>query len=104
MRKVFSKIENLSAQEKKGLWARALKLFEEGGELSEAVLASYSESGMAYKNLTTNDILEESCDVVIVALSIAFGAGFTIEDIELGLSKKADKWQKHQLSLRQNKK
>lgn len=78
------------------MWARSLKLFEEGGELAEAVLAQYKEAGMAYKNLTKDDILQESCDVIIVALSIAFGAGFTVEDIEAGLEKKAEKWKKYQ--------
>lgn len=92
---VLEKIKKLSIKERKNIMARAVKLSEECGEVAEAVLAKHEPSA-SYKSLEKDAILEETCDVILVALSIAYGSGYTTEDIEKILEQKNNKWEKHQ--------
>lgn len=66
----IAKIYKASVRDKKTLTEASLKLFEEGGEVAEAVLSYVEANGCAYKNKTVNDIIEECLDVIIVAGSI----------------------------------
>lgn len=63
-------IKEITYQDKKTLSERALKLSEETGEVSEAVLSYTNACGCSYKHKTRKDILEECTDVIIISLSL----------------------------------
>jgi NTP pyrophosphatase (non-canonical NTP hydrolase) len=69
---ILDKIFKTSELDKKTLQEACLKLAEETGEVSEAVLSYTKAHGCAYKNKTANNIIEESLDVIIVAGSIIY--------------------------------
>lgn len=93
----ITKIEELNATEKKSLLEVALKLSEEVGEVSQAVLSSQGASGASYKNLSLVDVQEESVDVVICALSAFFKAGGDTRSLQTLIEKKCQKWAANQL-------
>ncbi|WP_199870796.1 MazG-like family protein [Clostridium senegalense] len=66
----FEKIEELTKLDKKTLVERALKLSEEVGEVSEAVLSYSNACGCGYKKKSREDVIEECLDVIIVASSL----------------------------------
>lgn len=64
------RIFDLTRSDGKSLQERTLKLAEETGELSQAVLSATGAHGSSYKGLTLSDVREEAVDTAIVALSI----------------------------------
>lgn len=71
-----------------------VKLSEETGELAEAILVTSDAFACTYKKgITKEDVLKEVADVVIVASSIAYKAGFSVEDLEKAVDEKLAKWQ-----------
>lgn len=93
---MMKKIKALSIKEKKTLLEKMVKLQEEVGELAEAVLIHQKASGTHYKNAKDQSILDESVDVILVALSIYFSHGGTLENYRNLLKKKSAKWDKFQ--------
>lgn len=67
---IMNKISHLMQLGGYDLRGRVMKLTEELGELSEAVLSAEQEPGAGYKYKTIADVNEEACDVILVALSI----------------------------------
>lgn len=63
-------INELTKADPKSLIERTLKLSEENGEVSEAVLSYGKVNGSQYKNKKIEDVEEECLDVIMVALSI----------------------------------
>lgn len=85
-------IESLSASDSKTLSQKALKMVEEVGELARAVLPFESASGTTHRFVDRNKILEEVADSLLVDLSIMYNIGFTYEELEDMVHKKAMKW------------
>lgn len=85
-------IESLSASDSKTLSQKALKMTEEVGELAKAVLPFESASGTTHRFVDRKKILEEVADSLLVDLSIMYNVGFTYEELEDMVQKKAMKW------------
>jgi len=83
---------DLSKADKKRIEAKALKVSEECGELADRVLAYSSSPQSLHKVVTEREILEESVDVTLSALSIPLSIGFSFEDIYDMMDKKCGKW------------
>lgn len=91
----FEVIENLTKLDKKILIERALKLSEEVGEVSEAILSYSNACGCGYKNKDKKDVIEECLDVIIVATSLISQVSDNDVDeklVEELYSKKINKW------------
>lgn len=81
---------------------RALKLSEETGEVSEAVLGITGKDEENYKNKTYDDVREELVDTIIVAFDFLYSKfpdenqEMTYDDIDKNrkeiFSKKIEKW------------
>lgn len=98
---VVSGIVSLTQTDRKTLPERALKLSEETGELSRAVLAYARAHGMEYRrqegaNLLT-PVVEEAIDVCLVAGSILVhvaSEGVDVDDMARIATNKLAKWKK----------
>ena len=90
---IIDQITATTHKDGKSLVQRALKLCEETGELAGAVLSETSAPGCGYKNKTSEDVLEEGCDVVIVAFSLLKHYGFSDYDIQKKIAHKLTKWE-----------
>ena len=96
----IAKIYNASVHDKKTLVEASLKLFEEGGEVAEAVLSLTGANGCAYKGKTPSDIIEECLDVIIIAGSIIHKTVHAVHSEQVGLppavmrklDEKLEKW------------
>ncbi|MDK2562436.1 MazG-like family protein [Romboutsia sedimentorum] len=91
----FEEIQKLTLIDKKSLLERALKLSEEVGEVSEAVLSYSNSSGCGYKNKSKEDVIEECLDVIIVASSMISQScdnNINLEEVQAIYKKKLDKW------------
>lgn len=92
----FKEIKRLNLIDKKSLMERALKLSEEVGEVSQAVLSSSNVCGCGYKEKTKEDIVEECLDVIIVASSIisqSYDNEINMDEIVNIYKKKLKKWE-----------
>lgn len=91
-------IFELTQKDPKTLQERALKLAEEAGELSQAVLSVTGAPGSGYKNHSFADVREEAVDAAIVALSILAQTSASREEFDAELERlmaqKCAKWQK----------
>lgn len=85
-------IESLSASDTKTLSQKTLKMTEEVGELAKAVLPFESAFATNHRFVDRNKILEEVADSLLVDLSIMYNVGFTYEELEDMVQKKAMKW------------
>jgi NTP pyrophosphatase (non-canonical NTP hydrolase) len=94
---IMERIEKLSKQEKKTLLQRMVKLQEECGELAQEVLVNQNASGSQYKEAGADGVLGECVDVTLVALSIYFSSGGTVDELAGRLETKSLKWEKHQM-------
>lgn len=90
---VLKKILVLAKKEPKTMQERTLKLAEEVGELSEAVLSFQKAPGNIYKNKSVEDVLEECVDIIICSGAVIESLGQTEQDIENMFLKKILKWQ-----------
>ena len=85
-------VKTLSLNDTKSLSEKTLKLFEEGGELSDAVLAYNNADGSRHKVHYKKDILEECVDSILVALSIAYSLGYDDDAINSMMHDKSLYW------------
>lgn len=86
-------IKKLSLDDKKTLSQKALKVAEESGELAKVVLPFDNAAGTIHRFIEKGRILEESVDVILTAISIAYELGYSHEEIEETMRLKAEKWQ-----------
>ena len=86
-------IKNLSLKDKKTLSQKALKVSEETGELARVVLPYDNADGTTHRFIEKERVLEESVDVILTAISMAYDLGFSHDDIEEMMWHKAQKWQ-----------
>ncbi|MCV9950632.1 MazG-like family protein [Paenibacillus polymyxa] len=93
MEQILKKIQYLSTQEKKTLEQMVLKLSEEVGETSQAMLSYMNANGSEYKQLNISDVKEECADVILVALSLFYKLSNNEGELQEFLSKKVDKWE-----------
>jgi NTP pyrophosphatase (non-canonical NTP hydrolase) len=90
----INRIRELTRLDGKSETQRALKLAEEVGEVSAAVLSETNAPGCEYKTLDHSDVLEECVDVLIVAFSMLDQYHFSDEEIQETFEAKLDKWEK----------
>ncbi|KZE77001.1 hypothetical protein A9P44_08180 [Paenibacillus polymyxa] len=93
MDQILKKIQYLSSQEKKTLEQMVLKLSEEVGETSQAMLSYMNANGSEYKQLNISNVKEECADVILVALSLFYKLSSDEEELQQFLSKKVSKWE-----------
>jgi NTP pyrophosphatase (non-canonical NTP hydrolase) len=89
---IFDYIAALSAKDKKTLTEKALKTAEEVGELAKAVLPFDNVPTTTHRFVTSERILEETADVILCALSVAYQLGYSHDDIGSMMMKKAQYW------------
>jgi len=89
----MEKVYDLSIENEKSLEQIALKMSEEVGEVSQALLSHLKASGSEYKELDASDVIEECVDVMIVAYSLIYKLDGSDEDIEKLMRKKVNKWE-----------
>nr|WP_321461738.1 MazG-like family protein [uncultured Cohaesibacter sp.] len=91
-------IFELTTRDRKSLQERVLKLSEEVGEVSQAVLSATGAHGSAYKGLTLADVREEAVDAAIVALAVLAQSCDSREmflaEMERLFTQKCEKWEK----------
>jgi len=85
-------IKQLTADDKKTLSQKALKVSEESGELAKAMLSFESAHGTTHRFVDETKILEEVIDVILTSISIAYELGVSDDEIEAMLGKKLRKW------------
>ncbi|WP_042478808.1 MazG-like family protein [Bacillus ndiopicus] len=93
MEQLLKEIKLLSEKEPKTLVQMALKLSEEVGETSQAVLSYVKASGSEYKQLGIEDVKEECIDVILVALAMFYKLSENDKELHELISKKLDKWE-----------
>ena len=83
---------------------KLIKLQEEAGEFAAAYLMHIGSKGTnKTKEEVKDNLLEEGCDVCLVALSIVMRHGFTVEEISEKLHLKMDKWDKQVAAYKKKK-
>lgn len=90
--KLLSFIRTLSENDKKTLIGKVAKTAEEVGELAKAALPFENAPGTQHRFVQKKQILENSVDTILCALSIAQSLGYTDEEIEAMMMAKARKW------------
>jgi NTP pyrophosphatase (non-canonical NTP hydrolase) len=85
-------IKKLSENDRKTLSQKALKACEEVGELAKTVLPYDEAHGTNHRFVSKEEILEESADTILCALSIVYSLGITHEELEDMITFKAGKW------------
>ena len=89
---ILDYIAKLSASDKKTLSQKALKTAEEVGELAKVVLPYDNAASTTHRFVNSERILEEVCDTVLCALSVAYDLGFSTDDISSMMMNKASYW------------
>lgn len=94
MREAIVAIMEVAPHDSKTLMQKQLKLTEEVGELSRAVLIEEGAHGTAHREEANT--LEELADTVIVALSMLsrMRGNPTLDDLERAILAKIPKWKK----------
>lgn len=85
-------IKKLSADDRKSLSQKALKLVEEVGTLASNVLPMEYAHGTRHRIVQRSKLLEDVADVMLVALSIAYAEGYDEHDIDEMMLHKTLKW------------
>lgn len=85
-------IKLLSENDNKNLSLQTVKLMEEAGELAKNVLPYEMASGSLHRFTSKQDILDNSIDVILVALSIAYKLGYQDAEIFDIMQKKSMYW------------
>lgn len=85
-------IRSLTAKDKKTLSQKALKTTEEVGEMAKAILPFENADGTNHRFSDKEKIIEESIDVILCALSIAYELGADDDRIEELLWRKSEFW------------
>jgi len=91
--KLLENIQELSIKNGKSLEQICLKLSEETGECSQALLSYVDAEGSIYKGLGSQDVKEECIDVIMVAISLFYKLSGDNEELINLLSVKMEKWQ-----------
>ena len=86
-------IKSLSLNDKKTLSQKALKVAEESGELAKVVLPFDNADGTTHRFIEKQRVLEESVDVILTAISLAYELGYSHDEIGDMMWEKALKWQ-----------
>ena len=74
-------------------FARVLKLNEEIGELSQAVLATQNLESFSYKDKTDEDVLCELADVFVTTLAVLKTFDFDLDEYLSMVDRKISKWE-----------
>lgn len=93
MLELLNEIKQMSIKNRKSLEQIGLKLSEETGECSQALLSYLNADGCGYKDLDLDDVKEECVDVIMVALSLFYklnGNDIELKDL---LKVKTNKWE-----------
>lgn len=94
---LFDYIQSLSLKDKKTISQKALKVCEESGELAKVTLPFDNAHGTTHRFIEKERVLEESVDVILTAISMAYDLGYSHSDIEEMMWSKAQKWQEIQV-------
>jgi NTP pyrophosphatase (non-canonical NTP hydrolase) len=97
MMNILDYVAKLSASDRKTLSQKALKTTEEVGELAKVVLPYEGAASTTHRFVAKERILEEVADVLLCALSIGYDLGYTTEEIEATMLRKAAYWEELQL-------
>lgn len=97
----LTRIRELSVRNEKSPEQIGLKLSEETGEVSQALLSYIGANGSEYKNLGSDDVKEECIDVIMVALSLFYKLGGTDEELSSVLDSKTSKWEEKAFEKRE---
>jgi NTP pyrophosphatase (non-canonical NTP hydrolase) len=92
MEKLLREIKVLSVKEPKTLEQLTLKMSEEVGETSQAVLSYLKANGSEYKRLGINDVKEECVDVILVSLALFYKLAEDENELYELIEKKMNKW------------
>jgi len=92
-KKLQEYIKDLSLKDNKNLSQKLGKVMEESGELAKVVLPYDNADGTTHRFIEKEKVLEESVDVILTAVSMAYELGFSHDDIEEMMWRKAQKWQ-----------
>lgn len=90
--KLLDYIRHLSKQDKKNLSQKTLKVAEETGELAKVALPYDNAFATTHRFVAREQILEESVDVMLTALSVAYDLDFTDDEIDEMVALKTEKW------------
>jgi dimeric dUTPase (all-alpha-NTP-PPase superfamily) len=85
-------VKALSLADKKTITQKVLKLQEECGELAKAALPFDNAYATTHRFVTSQKLLEESVDSILVSLSVIYSLGFEDADMEDMFKRKADYW------------
>lgn len=85
-------VRHLSKQDRKNLSQKTLKVAEEVGELAKVALPYDNAYATTHRFVERERILEESVDVILTAISVAYDLDFTDDEIDSMLALKAEKW------------
>ena len=86
-------IRHLSKQDRKSLSEKVLKAGEEFGELAKVALPYTQAYATNHRFIKREQILEESVDLILCSLSVAYDLDFTDAEIEEMINLKCKKWQ-----------
>ncbi|GAA0449178.1 MAG: MazG-like family protein [Bacillota bacterium] len=93
MEKLLKQVKLLSEKEPKTIEQMALKLSEEAGETSQAVLSYLKANGSEYKQLGIDDVKEECIDVILVSLALFYKVAESEDELQEFITRKIAKWQ-----------
>lgn len=91
------KIKELNKKETKTVEQIGLKLSEEVGETNQAILSMVGANGSKYKELGTVDVIEETIDIILVALSLLDKIEISEEHTSEMFERKISKWERNTL-------
>lgn len=89
---LLKEIKELSVHNKKSLEQIGLKLSEETGECSQALLSYLKANGSEYKELNSQDVKEECIDIILVTLSLFYKLDGQDNELNKIMIEKIKKW------------
>ena len=89
---LLKQVTDLSLRDTKTLSQKGLKAAEEVGELSRAILPLEGAQGTHHRIPSTDKVIEECADIILVAYSIAVSLGLSLDDLAQVIARKADYW------------
>ena len=92
-------VRDLALKEPKTQTERLIKLMEETGELAVEIGIRQKLSGFKDKEEGKDGVQGEAVDIILVALSIFFKDGGSVNDFIALALKKSARWQAHQENL-----
>lgn len=92
METTLQKFLELAKTNKKSIEQITIKLQEETGEVSSAVLSALGAFGSEYKNENLNDVKEELIDVIMIACSLLVKLEASEKEVQDIFKDKVQKW------------